>query len=134
MGGIAIRGTVPARFLTLSFRLAIPAQRKDALIMPENNHPYGKWSREELRNAEMTAGQFLQENCVEIADTMRAKAKFLETLVERLSLSKTSFEDRLDYFARVAEIARLIEEDANGFFELASQPAVARILRTVPHR
>ena len=102
--------------------------------MPEsrkNPRPYGKWSGEELRQAEFTAGRFLQDNSGQIADTMRAKAKFLETLVQRLALKKTTFEERLDYLARISEIASLIQEDADGFFELAAQPVVARILGTV---
>ena len=102
--------------------------------MPDNNRHYGKWSREELRNAEATACGFLEENSTQIADTMRAKAKFLETLIQRISLKKTSFDDRLEYLARISEIAQLIQTDADGFFELASQPMVARILGTVPRK
>ena len=101
--------------------------------MPEKNGPDGRWSHEELRAAEATACQFLEDNSTDIADTLRAKVKFLEILIERLERKATHFEDRLEYFARVSEIARLIEDDANGFFELASQPVVARILATVPH-
>jgi hypothetical protein len=99
--------------------------------MADQQKPYGKWTREELRNAESTAKQFLEDNSSQIADTMRAKAKYLETLIQRIALSKTNFEDRLDYFARISEIAGLIQDDANGFFELASQPVVARILKGV---
>ena len=102
--------------------------------MPDKPRHYGKWSREELRNAESTASRFLAENSNQIADTMRAKAKFLETLIQRISNPKTSFEDRLEYFARVSEIAALIQNDADGFFELASQPMVARILASVPRK
>lgn len=100
--------------------------------MPENQRNYGKWTREELRKAETTASHFLQENSGQIADTMRAKAKYLETLIHRISMQKTSFNDRLEHLARISEIARLIQEDADGFFQLASQPMVARILGTVP--
>jgi hypothetical protein len=100
--------------------------------MPDQNRPYGKRSREELRKAEATASQFLEENSAQIAETMRAKARMLELLIERISSSETDFGDRLDYFARIAEIAGLIRSDADGFFELASQPVVARILATVP--
>ena len=106
--------------------------------MPENpqgdgraRRPYGKCSREELRSAEATASQFLAENSTQIAETLRAKIRFLETLIQRLSLKSTSFEDRLEYFARISEIAKLIQDDADGFFQLASQPVVARILGTV---
>jgi hypothetical protein len=63
---------------------------------------------------------------------MRAKTRFLETLIQRVSQPTTSFQDRLEYLARISEIARLIEEDADGFFQLATQPMVARILGTVP--
>ena len=99
--------------------------------MPDHRRNYGKWSREELRNAEATASHFLEENSSQIAETIRVKAKFLEALIQRVALKKTSFEDRLEYFARISEIAALIQEDADGFFELASQPVVARILSTV---
>ena len=98
-------------------------------MKPDKNDP--SWSPEELRGAEAAASQFFEENCAQIADTMRAKTRFLETLIQRLSWRKTPFEDRLEYFARVSEIARLIAEDADGFFELASQPVVARILATI---
>ena len=102
--------------------------------MGNDDRHYGNWSRDELRKAEATASQFLEENSSQIADTMRAKAKFLETLIQRISMKKTTFNDRLEYFARVSEIARLIQDDADGFFELASQPVVARILGTVPKK
>lgn len=99
--------------------------------MADHQKPYGKWTREELRNAETTARQFLEDHGSQIADTMRAKAKYLETLIQRVGMPKTTFDDRLEYFARISEIATLIQEDANGFFELASQPVVARILKGV---
>ncbi len=99
--------------------------------MPDQSRNYGKWSAEELRKAEATASRFLEENGGQIAETMRAKAKFMETLMQRLSQPKTTFQERLDYLARISEIADLIKADADGFFELASQPTVARILGTV---
>jgi hypothetical protein len=102
--------------------------------MPDDPGQYGKWSREELQNAESTASRFLAENSGQIAETMRAKARFLETLIQRFSSPTAGFEERLEYFARISEIARLIEADADGFFELASQPVVARILGTVPRK
>jgi hypothetical protein len=87
-----------------------------------------------MLSAEATARAFLKENSGQIADTMRAKAKFLETLIQRVSQPQTSFEDRLEFFARISEIAALIQNDADGFFTLASQPVVARILSTVPRK
>jgi hypothetical protein len=49
-------------------------------------------------------------------------------------MKKTGFDDRLEYLARISEIARLIQSDADGFFELASNPVVARILTSVPQK
>jgi hypothetical protein len=92
---------------------------------------YGKWSREELRKAEATAKQFLEENGLQISDTLRTKVKYLDMLVHRLATRKGSLDERLDCFARIAEIAQLLKDDAEGFFELASQPVVAQILNTV---
>ncbi len=102
--------------------------------MAEQKRPYGKWTKEELLGAESTARQFLQDNSGAIADTMRAKAKYLETLIQRVGHPKTTFDDRLEYFARISEIAALIQQDADGFFKLASQPVVARILKSVRPR
>lgn len=101
-------------------------------MTPEDHRHYGPWTKEELHKAEATACQFLEENSARIAETMQAKVKFLQDLIERLSLKEIGFQDRLEYFARVSEIARLIQADADGFFDLASQPMVARILGTVP--
>jgi hypothetical protein len=100
--------------------------------MPEDHRHYGQWSRDELHKAEATACQFLEENSTRIAETMQAKANVLEHLIQQLSLKETSFADRLEYFARASEVARLIQADADGFFDLATQPMVARILGTVP--
>jgi len=100
--------------------------------MPDQDRNYAKWTKDELRKAESTASQFLEGHRAAIADTMRSKARLLESLIERISRPATRFEDRLEYLARISEIAQLIESDADGFFELASQPMVARILSTVP--
>ena len=105
---------------------------------PESKGPkddgYGRWSREELRKAEVTATQFLEENAGQISETLRAKAKFLEGLIQVLGQKRASLDQRLDSFARISEIAQLLKEDADGFFELASQPLVARILATTKKR
>ncbi len=100
--------------------------------MPDEQPHFGKWSKEELRNAESTASRFLSDNSEPIAEAMGAKARFLDALIQRISSPNAGLEERLEYFARISEIARLIEADANGFFELASQPVVARILGSVP--
>ncbi len=102
--------------------------------MPENPRNYADWTPEDLRKAEATASQFLAENGEEIGETLRTKARFLDVLIGRISAPVTTFDDRLEYLARISEIAELIREECDGFFELASQPTVARILGTVSRR
>jgi hypothetical protein len=89
---------------------------------------YARWSKDELRKAEATASHFLEDNAGQISETLRAKAKFLEGLIQTLGNKNTTLDQRLDCFARISEISQLLKEDADGFFELASQPLVARIL------
>src|SRR6266542_1964153 len=98
---------------------------------PEGNTDYSRWKMDELRKAEATAERFLEDNAQQISETMRAKMRFLEILVNRLSQQQTTLDGRLDAFARVSEIAQLLKDDADGFFELASQPVVAKILSNV---
>lgn len=88
----------------------------------------GRWYKEELRKAEVAATQFLEQNAPQISETMRTKARYLDGLIQVLSHQQTTLDQRLDCFARIAEISQLLKEDADGFFELASQPVVARIL------
>jgi len=98
---------------------------------PDRRSNYGKWSKEELRKAETTAKHFLEDNSSQISTTLRTKVKYLDVLVNRLAHRKSSLDERLDCFARIAEISQLLKDDAEGFFELASQPVVAQILNTV---
>ena|SRR5689334_7597642 len=100
-------------------------------MQPDRKSNYGKWSQQELRKAQATAKQFLEDNGSQISDTLRTKVKYLELLVNRLATRRGSLDERLDCFARIAEIAKLLQDDAEGFFELASQPLVAQILNTV---
>ena len=100
--------------------------------MPEDKRHYGRWSKEELYRAEAAARRFLEENSTQIAATVQGKARILEYWIEQLSFKETSFQDRLEYFAHASEVARLIQADADGIFDLASQPTVARILGAVP--
>ena len=86
---------------------------------------------ENFAAAHSTASRFLEEHRDQIAATLRAKAGFIECLIERISRPETTLEDRLECFARIGEIARLVEHDADGFFDLASRPVVARILAKV---
>ena len=90
--------------------------------MPDDQRHYGQWSKEELHQAEAAAVQFLEENSARIAETMQAKAGFLQELIRLLARKEIVFEERLEHFARASEVARLIQADADGFFDLASQP------------
>jgi hypothetical protein len=99
--------------------------------MKDDRH-FGRWTKTELRQAEATASRFLHDNSTQIAEAMHAKMGFLEELIRRLSGKEISFEQRLDYLARASEIARLIQADADGFFHLASQPMIARLVGSVP--
>jgi exonuclease VII small subunit len=103
-------------------------------MKPDRGNNYGKWSKEELRKAEATARQFLEDNGAQISETLRTKVKYLDLLVNRLSNRRASLDERLDCFARIGEISQLLKDDAEGFFELASQPVVAQILNTVRSR
>jgi hypothetical protein len=93
---------------------------------------YSHWTDQELRQAEMAAAQFLDENGAQIVENLRAKLRILNFLINRLDERRTSFDRRLDCFARIAEVSQFMKEDAEGFFELASHPIVARLLHEVP--
>ncbi|MFN7997401.1 MAG: hypothetical protein U0Q18_27540 [Bryobacteraceae bacterium] len=97
-------------------------------MKPDPKDDYSHWSRDELRKAEATAQQFLEQHAGQIGETLRSKAQFLEGLIRVVANKKTTLDQRLDSFARISEIAQLLKQDADGFFELASQPVVARIL------
>src|SRR6185369_15726927 len=72
--------------------LTILLNHRGRRVMPDQK-PYGKWTREELLGAESTARQFLQDNGGAIAETMRAKAKYLDQLIQRVAHPRTSFDD-----------------------------------------
>ena len=95
---------------------------------------YSTWSEEELRRAESEADRFLNENEGQIRENLEAKLALLERLVRSLNGQLVSLDDRLDCFARIAEAAGALEEDAKGFFSLASEPVVARLLRRAEAR
>jgi exonuclease VII small subunit len=89
---------------------------------------YSKWSEEELQRAEREADRFLNENEEQIRENLEAKLALLGRLVRSLNGQPVSLDERLDCFARIAEAAGALEEDAKGFFSLASEPVVARLL------
>jgi len=96
--------------------------------MGRQRNDYSKWSEEALRRAEWEADRFLSENQAQIRENLEAKLALLDRLVKSLSGQQMSLDERLDYFARIAEASGALEEDAKGFFSLASEPVVARLL------
>jgi hypothetical protein len=99
-----------------------------------HDHDYANWSEPELRRAESEADRFLTESREAIHENLEATVTVLNRLVKGLSASEMSLDERLDRFARIAEAARALEEDAEGFFSLACEPVVARLLSQVDTR
>jgi hypothetical protein len=91
------------------------------------HNDYANWSEPELRKAESAADDFLNENMDGIIDHLQATISQLGQLVDSVGRQIT-LDERLNAFARIAEAARVLEEDARGFFSLASEPVVARLL------
>ena len=58
--------------------------------MADQRNNYGKWSKEELRKAEATAKQFLEDNGNQISETLRTKVKYLDVLVNRLATRRST--------------------------------------------
>jgi hypothetical protein len=96
--------------------------------MRPHQNDYGRWSEEDLRGAEWVADSFLQENDVQIRANFEAKPHALDELVTRLGQRRMTLDERLDCYARIAEVSGALAEDAQGFFGLASEPVVARLL------
>ena len=102
--------------------------------MSAQGHDYAKWSEPELRRAESVAAQFLEENGDPIGENFRAKLDELAELANLIRHPRLSLDERLHAFARIAEIARALQDDAQGFFHMASEPVVARILAQVENK
>jgi hypothetical protein len=96
--------------------------------MRPRQNDYGKWSEDELRRAESVAASFLRANDAEIRENFEAKLVALDDLVTSLSEPGMALDDRLDCYARIAEVSGALAQDAQGFFGLASEPVVARLL------
>jgi hypothetical protein len=99
--------------------------------MSAHGNDYAKWNERELRRAESVAGRFLSENVDTIGESLRLKVDLLGGLVHRLHHPQLSLDERLHIFAHIEEIARTLQLDAQGFFRMASEPVVARILAQV---
>jgi hypothetical protein len=93
-----------------------------------SSNDYAQWTAEELKRAEATAARFLAEHNLQIYETFRTQWRILGTLIENLKAPNLLMDDRVNCFAQISEIARMMEQDAQGFFDLSSQPAVARLL------
>jgi hypothetical protein len=98
---------------------------------PAQGNDYTKWSLDELRKAESVAQKFLTDNGPQIWENFCRKLEALDVLVTCLKNKNITLDQRLDCFARIAEISQAMKDDAEGFFELASEPVVARILSNV---
>ena len=98
---------------------------------PAQGNDYTKWSLDELRKAESVAQKFLTDNGPQIWGNFCRKMEALDVLVTCLKNKNITLDQRLDCFARIAEISQDMKDDAEVFFELASEPVVARILSNV---
>ncbi len=99
--------------------------------MDAQRNDYANWNEEELRRAQSVADRFLQENDQLIRENFEAKLNTLDDLVKSLRQRRITLDERLDCYARIAEASGALEEDAQGFFALASEPLVARLLANV---
>jgi hypothetical protein len=93
-----------------------------------SSNDYTQWTTDELKRAEATAARFLAEHNLEIYETFRTQWRVLGALIENLKAPNLLMDDRVNCFAQISEIARAMEENAEGFFDLSSQPAIARLL------
>jgi hypothetical protein len=94
----------------------------------DSSFDFFHWTDAELARAESTAGRFLAENQRTISEVFARQCAVLERLVAMLGQAEMSLEQRLDCFARIGELADGLRASANGFFDLGSQPLVARML------
>ncbi|MDP9169032.1 MAG: hypothetical protein M3N54_00325 [Acidobacteriota bacterium] len=94
----------------------------------QDSFDYSGWTGAELARAESTAEEFLSQNHFAIWQSFVRQSAILGRLVEVLRRSNLTFDERLDCFARIAEVSKGVEDTANGFFDLGSQPAVAFVL------
>lgn len=93
-----------------------------------NLSDYSTWSGAELAQAESAAQQFLSEHHTAIWESFARQGTVLARLFAMLKAADLTLEQRLDCFARIAEVSQGLQDSANGFFELGSQPVVARTL------
>jgi len=102
--------------------------------MNRTGHDYANWSDEELRRAESVARRFLEDNGSQIHQSFQAKVEQLQQLARELHHQRLNLDERLECFARITEIAKSLADDAEGFFKLASEPLVARMLSKISQK
>ena len=94
----------------------------------DSSFDFSHWTDSELARAETTAGQFLADNQMTISLVFARQCAILQRMVAMLGCGDLTLEQRLDCFARIGELADGMQKSANGFFDLGSQPLVARML------
>jgi hypothetical protein len=94
----------------------------------DSSFDFSHWTDSELARAETTAGQFLAEHHNTISMVFARQCAILQRMVSMLAQGNLTLEQRLDCYARIGELADGMQRSANGFFELGSQPLVARVL------
>jgi hypothetical protein len=92
---------------------------------------YSRWSGAELVRAENAAGEFLSGNHVAICRCFEQQGAVLDRLFAILKQTDLTLQQRLVCFARIAEVSEGMQVCAKGFFDLGSQPVVARVLAEV---
>ena len=94
----------------------------------ESSFDFSRWTAAELARAESTVEEYLNDNGKAITQLLDRQFAVLGRLVASLKRGNLTLEQRLDYFARIADVAEGLQVSAKGFFELGSEPVVARML------
>lgn len=94
----------------------------------ESSFDFTRWTGAELARAEHTADRFLAENQAAIWESFARQTAVLGKLVGILKQEDLTLAQRLNLFARIAEVSDGMKHCANGFFELGCEPVVARVL------
>lgn len=89
---------------------------------------YTGWNNAELERAQNTAHRFLTVNQAKISNALSQQCRILGGLIASLESGTLSFDERLDCLAHIADVSQMLRDSADGFFELGSQPVVARVL------
>ena len=90
---------------------------------------FTKWSSRELRNAEVAAIDFLNDNIESIAATFEKRLGLMRRTAARMRSSEAGFEERMMCLSMIQELAQGLADSAQEFFEIGCQTSVANILR-----